>query len=178
MRPSLATNRISLSFWLNLNFVVNYRGAFRSIVVIAIDILTSEDRYFLWITAMLLLRRCLQSWQHLVYRMRRVTLMLSEPPNLPPESDHRYLILLLFRQPITSPKLFLPSVWIGLLVQTQLQYIQSSWEALFFSASAHTSNPPFLLVGCASSVVTAGSGTSLVIAQWLEHPSCSRKYVT
>ena len=47
----------------------------------------------------------------------------------------------------------------------------------FFSASARTSNPPFLLVGCASLVVTAGSGTSLVIAQWLEHPTCSRKYV-
>ena len=39
-----------LGFWLNISFVVNYRGAFRSIVVIAIDLLTSEGRYFLWIT--------------------------------------------------------------------------------------------------------------------------------
>ena len=47
MRPSLATDRINLGFWLNTSFVVNYRGAFRSIVAIAIDILTSEDQYFL-----------------------------------------------------------------------------------------------------------------------------------
>ena len=46
MRPSLATGRISLDFWLNINFVVNYRGAFRSIVAIAIDLLTSEDMIF------------------------------------------------------------------------------------------------------------------------------------
>ena len=29
------------------SFVVDYEGAVRSIVVIAIDLLTSEDRYFL-----------------------------------------------------------------------------------------------------------------------------------
>ena len=50
VRPSLATDRIGLGFWLNKSFVVNYRGAFRSIVAIAINLLTSEDRYFLWIT--------------------------------------------------------------------------------------------------------------------------------
>ena len=177
MRPSLATDRISLGFWLNISFVVNYRGAFRSIVAIAIDLLTSEDRYFLWITAVPLSRRCLQSQQHLVSRMRGVTLALSGPPNLRPESDHRYLILLLFRQPITSVKLYVPSVRSVVLVQTQLQYIQSSWETLFFSASDRTSNPPFRLVGCDSLIVTAGSRTSLVIAQWLEHSTCSRKYV-
>ena len=50
---------------------------------------------------------------------------------------------------------------------------------LFLSASAHTSNPPFLLVGCHSLWWQAvePSGTSLVIAQWLQHPTCSRKYV-
>ena len=105
MRPSLATDRISLGFWLNISLVVNYR-AFLSIVAIAIDLLTSEDRYFLWITAVPLPRRCLQSRQHSVSRMRGVTLALSGPPNLRPESDHRYLILLLFRQPITPPILF------------------------------------------------------------------------
>ena len=63
MRPSLATDRISLGFWLNISFVVNHRGAFRSIIAFAIDLLTSEDRYFLWITAVPLPRRCLQSWQ-------------------------------------------------------------------------------------------------------------------
>ena len=177
MRPLLATDRIGLSFWLNISFVVNYRGAFRSIVAIAIDLSTSEDRHFLWITAVPLPRRCLQSRQHSISRMRGVTLALSGPPNLRPESDHCYWILLLFRQHITFPKLFY--LQSDLLVQTQLQYISSSWETFFFSASAHTSNPPFLLVGCDSWWRQAAelSGTSLVIAQWLEHPTCSRKYV-
>ena len=40
MGPSLATDRISLGFWLTISFAVNYRGAFRSIVAIAIDLLT------------------------------------------------------------------------------------------------------------------------------------------
>ena len=46
MRPLLATDRINLGFWLNISFVINYRGAFRSTVVIAIDLLTSEDGLF------------------------------------------------------------------------------------------------------------------------------------
>ena len=123
VRPSLVTDRISLGFWLNIRFVVDYRGAVRSIVAIAIDLLTSEDRYFLWITAVPLPRRCLQSRQHSGSRMRGVTLALSGPPNLCTESDHRYLIPLLFHQPISSPKLYLPSVRSVVLVQTQLQYI-------------------------------------------------------
>ena len=48
-----------MGFWLNISFVVNYRRAFRSKVAIAIDLWTSEDRYFLWITAVALPRRCL-----------------------------------------------------------------------------------------------------------------------
>ena len=40
MRPSLATDRISLGFWLNISFVVNHRWAFRSIIATAIDLLT------------------------------------------------------------------------------------------------------------------------------------------
>ena len=60
MRPSLATDRISLGFWLNIRFVLNHWGAFRSIITFVIDLLTSEDRYFLWITAVPLPRRCLQ----------------------------------------------------------------------------------------------------------------------
>ena len=176
MRPSLATDRISLGFWLNISFVVNYRWVFRSIVAIAIDLLTSEDRYFLWITVLPLPRRCLQSRQHSGSRMRGVTLPRSGPPHLRPESDHGYLILLLFHQPITSPKLYLPSVRSVVLVQTQLQYIQSSGETLFLSASARTSSPTFLLVGCDSWWRHAAE-PSLVIAQWLEHPTCSRKYV-
>ena len=132
MRPSLATDRISLGFWLNIRFVVDYRGAVRSIVAIAIDLLTSEDRYFLWITAVPLSWRCLQSRQHSGSRMRDFTLALSGPPNLRPESDHRYLILLLFYQPISSPKLYLPSVRSVVLVQTQLQYFNHH-ARLYFS---------------------------------------------
>ena len=109
MRPSLATDGISLGFWLNIGFVVNYPGAFRSIVAIAIDLSTSEDWYFRWTTAVPLPRQCLQSQQHSGSCMRGVTLALSGPPNLRPKLDHRYLMLLVFRQPITSPKLYLPS---------------------------------------------------------------------
>ena len=36
---------MSLGFWLKISFVINYRGAFRSIVAIATDLLTSEDRF-------------------------------------------------------------------------------------------------------------------------------------
>ena len=161
------TDRISLGFWLNLTFVINYWGAFRSIVAIAIDLLTSEDRYFLWITAVPLPRQCLQSRQHSGLRMRGVTLTLSGPPNLRPESDHCYLILLLFHQPITSPKLYLPSVRSAGLVQSQLQYIESSWETLFFSALARTSNPPFLLIGCDS-----WWGQETEPASWLHNDLC------
>ena len=50
-----------MDFLLNISFEVNYRGAFRSIVAIAINLLTSEDQYFLWITVVPLPRRCLQS---------------------------------------------------------------------------------------------------------------------
>ena len=152
MRPSLATDRISLGFWLNRSFVVNHRGAFRSIIAFAIDLLTLEDWYFLWITAVPLPRRCLQFRQHSGSRMRRVTLAMSGPPNLRPELDHRYLIFLLFRQPITSPKLYLPWVRSVVFVKSQLQSIQSPWETwFFFFASARTSNPALsLLVGCDS----------------------------
>ena len=162
MRPSLATDRISLGFWLHISFVVNYRGAFRSVVAIAIDLLTSVDQYFLWITAVPLPWWCLQPRQHSGSRMRGVTLALNGPPSLRQQWDHHYLILLLFHQPITSPKLYLPSVRFVVFVQTQLQYIWSSWETLFFSASAPTRNPPFL--PWLDVIVTAGSGTSLVIA--------------
>ena len=49
------------------------------------------------------------------------------------ESDHRYLMLLLFCQPITSPWFYLPSVRPVVLVQTQLQSIQDHKRLDFFS---------------------------------------------
>ena len=123
VRPSLATDRISLGIWLNIRFVVNYRGAFRSIVAIAIYLLASKDRHLLWITAVPLPRRCLQSQQHSGSRLRGIPLALSGPPNMSLELDHRYLMLLLFRQPTTSAQLYLAPVWSVVLVQTQLQSI-------------------------------------------------------
>ena len=64
VRPSLAIGGISLGFWLNISFVVNYRWTFWLIINIAVVFLTSEDRYFLWFTARPLSRWCLQSQQH------------------------------------------------------------------------------------------------------------------
>ena len=43
------TNRIGLLFWINLSFAVDHSWTFRSIIDIAIDLFTSEDRYILWI---------------------------------------------------------------------------------------------------------------------------------
>ena len=55
MRPSLAaglaTDRISRLSWPNVSFAANHRWTCQSIIVIAIDLFTSEDRYFLWIAA-------------------------------------------------------------------------------------------------------------------------------
>ena len=52
MRPSLAAgagyHRLS---WPNVSFAANHRWTCQSIIVIAIDLFTSEDRYFLWIAA-------------------------------------------------------------------------------------------------------------------------------
>ena len=48
MRPSLATDRISLGFWLNILFVVGYRGAVRSIVAIAIGFINLQRPIFPW----------------------------------------------------------------------------------------------------------------------------------
>ena len=55
VRPSLATavatDRISRLSWPNVSFAANHRWSCRSIIDTAIDLFTSEDRYFLWIAA-------------------------------------------------------------------------------------------------------------------------------
>ena len=122
---------------------------FHILVSIAIDLLTSEDRCFPWITAVPLPWRCLQSRQHSGSRMRGVTLALSGPPNLRPESDHRYLSLLLFRQPITSPKLYLLQSDLPCLYKLKCN-IFNHHEILYFLCIGPHSNPPILLVGCDS----------------------------
>ena len=166
MRPSLATDW--LSFWLKISFVVNYRGAFRSIFAIAIDLLTSEDWYSLWMTAVPLPRWCLQSWRHSGHQI----------------CDPSRIIATWFFYCSVNP-----------LLTQNCMYLQSDLsclyklncnifnhhERLYFSphrpAPAISSSSPFLLRLVDSWAVTAGSGTSLVIAQWLEHSTCSRKYV-
>ena len=50
-------------------------------------------------------------------------------------------------------------------------------DVIILCIGPHQQSAISSVVGFASSVVTAGSRNSLVIAQWLEHPTCSRKYV-
>ena len=108
---------------------------------IAIDLLASEDRYILWITAVPLTRRRLQSGQHVGRRMcDTVTVALSCSPNLRSESDHRYAMLLLLCQPITLPRLYLLSVTFVL----QSAIIMK--DRIFFTASVTSYNLPFFLV--------------------------------
>ena len=47
----LATDRTSFLSWPNVYIATNHRWTCRSIINIAIDLFTSEDRYFLWIVA-------------------------------------------------------------------------------------------------------------------------------
>ena len=151
MRPLLPTNRIGLGFWLKLSFVVNYQGAFQSIVIIAINLSTSEDQYFLWITAVPLPSRCLQFQQHLGPHVQGVTLTLSGPPNLRPKSNHSSLLDAL-TVPSTHciPKIvFTLSPIYRACTNSSAIYLIIMKDLIFFSASA-TSNPPFHLVGCDS----------------------------
>ena len=159
MRPSLATDRISLGFWLNIRFVIDNRGAVQSIVAFTIDLLTSEDRFFLWITAVPLPQQCLQSRQHSGSRMRSVTLLLSGPPNLWPIR----IIATWFLYCSINP--FRPQNCI---------YLQSDLSCLYklnYNIFNHHARLCF-------SLHRPSPAIRLVIAQWLEHSTCSRKYVT
>ena len=152
MRPSLATDRISLGFWLNIRFVVNHRGAFRSIITLVIDFLTSEDWYFLWITAVPLPRRCLQSpttfgiahapcytrAERATQSVARVGSSLFDFLTVP--STHYVPKIVFTFSPIC--RACENSIAIYLIIMRDL---------IFFSASARTSNLPLrLLVGCDS----------------------------
>ena len=50
-------------------------------------------------------------------------------------------------------------------------------DFIFLRIGPHQQSAISSSVRCDSWAVMAGSGTSLVIAQWLEHSTCSRKYV-
>ena len=177
MRPSLATDRISLGFWLNISFVLNHRGAFRSIIAFAIDLLTSEDRYFLWITAVSLPRRCLPI---------PTTFQIAHAPcytraERPTQSAARVGSSLFDFLTVPSTHYVLKIVFTFSTIchvckNSIAIYLIIMRDLIFFTL--HRPAPAirhwvFLLVV----IVTAGSGTSLVIAQWLEHFTCTIKYV-
>ena len=152
MRPSLATDRFSLGFWLNIRFVVNHRGAFRSIIAFVIDLLTSEGRYFLWITAVPLPRRCLQSpttfgiahapcythTEQATQSAARVWSSLFDFLTVP--STHYVPKIVFTFSPICR------ACKNSIAIYSIIMKLD-----LFFSATACTSNPPLsLLVGCDS----------------------------
>ena len=173
MRPSLATDQISLGFWLNIRFVVDYQGAVRSIVAITIDLLTSED---LVISSES--QRCL--CRNVVYNpdniQDRACAVLHSRWAGHPICDPSRIIATWFSYCSINP--FRP--WNCIYLQSDLSCLYklncnifNHHARLYFSL--HRPSPAirhfFWLL------LTAGSGTSLVIAQWLEHSTRSRKYV-
>ena len=136
-----------------LSFVVNHRGAFRSIIAFAIDLLTSEDRYFLLITAVPLPRRCLPipttfgiahapcctPAERATQSEARVGSSLFDFLTVP--SSHYVPKIVFTFSPIC--RACKNSIAIYLNIMRDFDF--------FFSASARTSNPPLsLLVGCDS----------------------------
>ena len=178
VRPSLTTDQISLGFWLNISFVVNYQGAFRSIVAIAIDLLTSEDRYFLWITAVPLPRRCLHSWQKFGIAHARCNTRIERATKFATRVGSSLLDS--FTVPSTHylRKIVCTFSLICRACTNSIAiYLIIMRYFMFLCIGPHQQSAISSSVGCDSWAVTAGSGTSLVIAQWLEHSTCSRKYV-
>ena len=158
MRPSLATDRISLGFWLNISFVVNHRRAFRSIIAFAIDLLTSEDRYFLGIA----LAPCYTRAERATQSAARVGSSLFD--FLTVSSTHYVPKIVFAFSPIC--RACKNSTEIYLITMRDLIF------SLRRTATAIRHWVFWLVV-----IVTTGSGTSLVIVQWLEHSTYTRKYV-
>ena len=140
-----------------------------------IDLVTSEHRYSPWITTIFTIPTTV--W--IVHAHVRV--LHSQGTDHPIGTDHLTWVgsslldssmLLLFCQPIKSPLIVFTSCPTCILVHTQLQSVQWPWKTDFFLNIGHeprtTSNP-------ASSCWLLWL---LVNAQWLEHSTCSRKYVT
>ena len=159
MRPSLATNRISLGFWLNISFVVNYRGAFRSIVAIAIAISSESQRC--------LCHDGVYNPDNIRYRACAVL------------HSHWAVHQICDPSRIIATWLFYCSV--NPLRPQNCMYLQSDLSCLFklncnilnhherLYFSLHLTTPAIHHVVWLVVIVTAGSGTSLVIAQRLEH---------
>ena len=113
MRPSLAAgagfrsnSRLS---WPNVSFAANHRWTCQSIIVIAIDLFTSEDQYFLWIAAVPLFTipttfgnahvRCYTREAPLIQSATQVESSLLDSS-----------MLWLFREAITSPIIVFTSI--------------------------------------------------------------------
>ena len=165
-----------MGIWLNISFIVNYPGAVRSIVAIAIGLLTSGERYFLWITAVPLSRRrftitttfgiaharCYTRAERTTQSATRVGSSLLDSLTVP--STHYVPKLVFTFSPIS--RACTNSIAICLII---MRYFIFLWIGPY--------QWPVISSGWLWELVTADSGTNLMIAQWLEHSACSRKYI-
>ena len=87
VRSSLAIDRIGLLFWLKFSFAITHPLKLRSIVENAIDLFTSEDRYFLWIAAVPLF--AITTTFVDAHAPIGVTVVIRWPPNLRPVSSRQ-----------------------------------------------------------------------------------------
>ena len=144
MATGLATDRISLLSWRNISFAANHQWTFRSIIDIAIDLVTTVDIFCESQGCV-----CLQPRRQLGMHMHGVSLTRHRSHNLLPKSDHRH-----------STAQCSDCSWSHYICNNCI-YIRSHllrWYKLncnrfnhrerpiFFSASATSNNPPFFLV--------------------------------
>ena len=170
MRPSLATDRISFGFLLNISFVVNHRGAFWSIIAFAIDLLTSEDSgasaamvFTIPTTFGIAHAPCYTRAEWVTQSAARVGSSLFDFLTVP-STQYVPKIVFTFSPICRACK---NSIVIYLITMRDLIFF------LCIGTAPAIHRWVFWLVV----IVMAGSGTSLVIAQWLEHSTCTRKYV-
>ena len=132
----------------------------QSIIVIAIDLFTSEDRYFLWIAAVSLftIPTTFRNAHALCYT-REAPLIQSAT-----KSDHRYStaqsMLWLFREARTSPIIvFAPIPTCSAGTNSIAIDLITVKDRFFFSASATSPGPP----------ATIRSPFLLVVIRWLHN---------
>ena len=162
MRPSLAaglaTNRISRLSWPNVSFAPNHRWTCQSLIVIAIDLFTSEDRYFLLIAAVPLFTISTFGNAHARCYTREAPLIQSATQVGSSQLDSP--MLWLFREAITSPIIVftsIPTCFAGTNSIAIDLITVKDW--FFFSASAFSPGPP----------VTIRPPFLLVVIRWLRN---------
>ena len=153
--------------------VVNYRGAFRSIIDIAIDLWTLEYRHFLWITTVPLSWRCLQSYLHSGSRMRATVLhsRWADHQLCDPSRIIATRCSYCFINPLRPQNCIYLQSHLSCLHKLNCNLF-SHHEILYFISQHRPPTTIRLFLLC-----------HLVIAQWtkvpvhwLLHPSCSTKY--